>query len=299
MAVEITMRELLEAGVHFGHQARRWNPKMAPYIFTKRNGIHIIDLSKTIPLFKSAMKFVTEEVAKGADVLFVGTKKQAQAIIEEQAQRCGAYYINQRWLGGLLTNFQTVRKSVAKLKKLEKMEAEGAFEILPKKEVVKLKRQKEKLERFLKGIVDMERIPDIIYIVDTVREELAVKEANKLGIPIVAIADTNCDPDVIDYPIPGNDDAIKAINLITSKLADAILEGKALRETVGEAMETKSIEEELLAKVEAEGVEGTNVVESGVTGAINPDKEKILEENIDKEIKEELPEEIEEAKEEL
>ncbi len=299
MSVEITMRELLEAGVHFGHQARRWNPKMAPYIFTKRNGIHIIDLSKTIPLFKSAMKFVTEEVAKGADVLFVGTKKQAQAIIEEQAQRCGAYYINQRWLGGLLTNFQTVRKSVAKLKKLEKMEAEGAFEILPKKEVVKLKRQKEKLERFLKGIVDMERIPDIIYIVDTVREELAVKEANRLGIPIVAIADTNCDPDVIDYPIPGNDDAIKAINLITSKLADAILEGKALRETVGEAMETKSIEEELLAKAEAEGVEGTNIVESGVTGAINPDKEKVLEENIDKEIKEELPEEIEEAKEEL
>ena len=299
MSVEITMRELLEAGVHFGHQARRWNPKMAPYIFTKRNGIHIIDLSKTIPLFKSAMKFVTEEVAKGADVLFVGTKKQAQAIIEEQAQRCGAYYINQRWLGGLLTNFQTVRKSVAKLKKLEKMEAEGAFEILPKKEVVKLKRQKEKLERFLRGIVDMERIPDIIYIVDTVREELAVKEANKLGIPIVAIADTNCDPDVIDYPIPGNDDAIKAINLITSKLADAILEGKALRETVGEAMETKSIEEELLAKAEADGVEGTNIVESGVTGAINPDKEKVLEENIDKEIKEELPEEIEEAKEEL
>ncbi len=272
---------------------------MAPFIFTKRNGIHIIDLSKTIVYFKQAVSFITDEVAKGGEVLFVGTKKQAQNIIEEQAQRCGAYYINQRWLGGLLTNFQTVRKSVAKLKKLERMEAEGAFEILPKKEVVKIKKQKEKLERFLKGIVDMERLPDIIYIVDTVREELAVKEANTLGIPIVAIADSNSDPDKIDYPIPGNDDAIKAINLITSKIADAILEGKALRETVGEGIETKSIEEELMAKAIEEGVEGTNIVESGITGANAPEKEKVLEENIDKEIKEELPEEIEEAKEEL
>ena len=300
MAVEITMRELLESGVNFGHQARRWNPKMAPFIFTKRNGIHIIDLSKTIIYFKQAVNFITDEVAKGGEVLFVGTKKQAQNIIEEQAQRCGAYYINQRWLGGLLTNFQTVRKSVAKLKKLERMEAEGAFEILPKKEVVKIKKQKEKLERFLKGIVDMERIPDIIYIVDTVREELAVKEANTLGIPIVAIADSNSDPDKIDYPIPGNDDAIKAINLITSKIADAILEGKALRESVGEGIETKSIEEELIAKAKEEGVlEETPVVESGITGATDPNKEKVLEENIDKEVKEELPEEIEEAKEEL
>ena len=254
MPFEITMRELLEAGVHFGHQIRRWNPKMAPYIFTKRNGIHIIDLAKTIPLFKVAWEFVRDEVAKGADILFVGTKKQAQAIIEEQAQRCGAYYINQRWLGGLLTNFQTVKKSIEKLKRLERMEAEGAFDILPKKEVVKIKKKKEKLERFLKGIKDMEKLPDIIYIVDTVREDIAVREAKKLGIPVVAIADTNCDPDLIDYPIPGNDDAIKAINLITTKIADAVLEGKSMRESAGEAVASDDIEAALMEKAIKEGV---------------------------------------------
>ncbi len=298
MAFEITMRELLEAGVHFGHQTRRWNPKMAPYIFTKRNGIHIIDLSKTIPLFKIAWEFVRDEVAKGADVLFVGTKKQAQAIIEEQAQRCGAFYINERWLGGLLTNFQTVRKSIEKLKKLERMEAEGAFEILPKKEVVRLKKKKEKLEKYLKGIKDMEKIPDIIYVVDTVREELAVKEAKKLGIPVVAIADTNCDPDLIDYPIPGNDDAIKAINLITTKIADAVLEGKSMREaTVAEGGEIESVEAEMLKKAEEEGV--AEIKMSGVHGANAPEKEEAIEDAVEKEIKEELPEEIEEAKEEL
>ncbi len=287
MPFEITMRELLEAGVHFGHQARRWNPKMAPYIFTKRNGIHIIDLAKTIPLFKQAWEFVRDEVANGADILFVGTKKQAQAIIEEQATRCGAFYINQRWLGGLLTNFQTVRKSIEKLKKLERMEAEGAFEILPKKEVVKIKKQKEKLERFLKGIKDMEKLPDIIYVVDTVREEIAVKEAKKLGIPVVAIADTNCDPDLIDYLIPGNDDAIKAINLITSKIADAVLEGKALREKqLAEAAETMDeVEAEMLKKAEKEGV-----------AAVGPAVEA---NSSNKQVKENLPEEIEEAKEEL
>ncbi len=298
MAFEITMRELLEAGVHFGHQTRRWNPKMAPYIFTKRNGIHIIDLSKTIPLFKIAWEFVRDEVAKGADVLFVGTKKQAQAIIEEQAQRCGAFYINERWLGGLLTNFQTVRKSIEKLKKLERMEAEGAFEILPKKEVVRLKKKKEKLEKYLKGIKDMEKIPDIIYVVDTVREELAVKEAKKLGIPVVAIADTNCDPDLIDYPIPGNDDAIKAINLITTKIADAVLEGKSMREaTVAEGGEIESVEAEMLKKAEEEGI--AEIKMSGVHGANAPEKEEAIEDAVEKEVKEELPEEIEEAKEEL
>ena len=298
MAFEITMRELLEAGVHFGHQTRRWNPKMAPYIFTKRNGIHIIDLSKTIPLFKIAWEFVRDEVAKGADILFVGTKKQAQAIIEEQAQRCGAYYINERWLGGLLTNFQTVRKSIEKLKKLERMEAEGAFDILPKKEVVRLKKKKEKLEKYLKGIKDMEKIPDIIYVVDTVREELAVKEAKKLGIPVVAIADTNCDPDLIDYPIPGNDDAIKAINLITTKIADAVLEGKSMREaTVEEGGEIESVEAEMLKKAEEEGV--AEIKMSGVHGANAPEKEEAIEDAVEKEIKEKLPEEIEEAKEEL
>ena len=300
MPFEITMRELLEAGVHFGHQVRRWNPKMAPYIFTKRNGIHIIDLAKTIPLFKQAWEFVRDEVAAGGDILFVGTKKQAQDIIEEEAQRCGAFYINQRWLGGLLTNFQTVRKSIEKLKRLERMEAEGAFEILPKKEVVKIKKQKEKLERFLKGIKEMEKMPDVIYVVDTVREELAVKEAKKLGIPVVAIADSNCDPDLIDYPIPGNDDAIKAIKLITSKIADAVIEGKSLREKEVGAVEVEDVEAELMKKAKEEGVaEVGPAVESGVNGANNPDKEKALEENIDKQVEENLPEEIEEAKEEL
>ncbi len=299
MPFEITMRELLEAGVHFGHQTRRWNPKMAPYIFTKRNGIHIIDLAKTIPLFKTAWEFVRDEVANGAIILFVGTKKQAQDIIKEQAERCGAFYINERWPGGLLTNFYTVRKSIDKLKKLERMEAEGAFEILPKKEVVKLKKKKEKLEKILGGIKDMERIPDILYVVDTVREELAVKEAKKLGIPVVAIADTNCDPDVIDYPIPGNDDAIKAINLITTKIADAVLEGKSLRESVGAEIETESVEAELMKKAQEEGVAEVGIVESGIHGANAPEKEEVLEEVIDKEIKEKLPEEIEEAKEEL
>ena len=300
MPFEITMRELLEAGVHFGHQVRRWNPKMAPYIFTKRNGIHIIDLAKTIPLFKQAWEFVRDEVAAGGDILFVGTKKQAQDIIEEEAQRCGAFYINQRWLGGLLTNFQTVRKSIEKLKRLERMEAEGAFEILPKKEVVKIKKQKEKLERFLKGIKEMEKMPDVIYVVDTVREELAVKEAKKLGIPVVAIADSNCDPDLIDYPIPGNDDAIKAIKLITSKIADAVVEGRSLREKEVGAVEVEDVEAELMKKAKEEGVaEVGPAVESGVNGANNPDKEKALEENIDKQVEENLPEEIEEAKEEL
>lgn len=291
MAVEVSMRELLEAGVHFGHQVRRWNPKMKEYIYTKRNGIHIIDLSKTVPLFKQALEFVTEQVANGAEVLFLGTKKQAQSIVEEEAKRCGANYVNHRWLGGMLTNFYTVKKSIDKLRKLQRMEAEGAFEILPKKEVMRLRKQKEKLEKTLAGIVNMDRIPDILFVVDTVREDLAVTEANKLGVTVVAIADTNCDPDKIDYPIPGNDDAIKAIQLITSKIADAVLEGKKLRESVGTVVETKSIEEELLAKAE--------VVESGYMGAKNSSKEERLSEVIEKEIKEGKEEAIEEAKEEL
>lgn len=285
MSVEVSMRELLEAGVHFGHQVRRWNPKMREYIYTKRNGIHIVDLSKTVPLFKQAIEFVIQEVANGAEVLFLGTKKQAQSIIEEEANRCGAHYINYRWLGGMFTNFETVRKSIAKLRKLQRMEAEGAFEILPKKEVMQLRKQKEKLEKYLNGIVNMDRVPDIIYVVDTVREDLAVTEANKLGVTVVAIADTNCDPDKIDYPIPGNDDAIKAIQLITSKIADAVLEGKKLRESAGTVVETKSIEEELLAK-EAE------MVESGYTGAKNHSKEERLSEIIEKEIKEATTEEV-------
>jgi len=203
--------------------------------------------------------------------------------------------MNQRWLGGTLTNFRTVRKSIDKLKRLRRIEEEGAFDILPKKEVVRLKKKKEKLEKFLKGIVDMEKLPDIIYVVDTVREELAVREANKLGIPVVAIADTNSDPELIDYPIPGNDDAIKAINLITTRIADAILEGKSMRESVGTAVEeAKTIEEELMAHAAKEGI-----IESGIHGANAPEKEEVLEKEIDKEVKENLPEEIEEAKEEL
>ncbi|MEZ0322959.1 MAG: 30S ribosomal protein S2 [Hydrogenothermaceae bacterium] len=291
MAVEISMKELLEAGVHFGHQVRRWNPKMKEYIYTKRNGIHIIDLSKTVPLFKQALEFVTEQVANGAEILFLGTKKQAQSIIEEEAKRCGAHYANHRWLGGMLTNFYTIKKSIDKLRKLQRMEAEGAFEILPKKEVMRLRKQKEKLEKTLAGIVNMDRIPDIIFVVDTVREDLAVTEANKLGVTVVAIADTNCDPDKIDYPIPGNDDAIKAIQLITSKIAEAVLEGKKLRESVGTVVETKTIEEELLAKAE--------VVESGYMGAKNYSKEERLSKVIEREIKEGKEKAVEEAKEEL
>lgn len=292
MAVEVGMRELLEAGVHFGHQVRRWNPKMKDFIYTKRNGIHIIDLSKTVPLFKQALEFITQEVANGAEILFLGTKKQAQSIIEEEAKRCGAHYVNYRWLGGMFTNFETVRKSIAKLRKLQRMEAEGAFEILPKKEVMRLRKQKEKLEKYLNGIVNLNRVPDIIYVVDTVREDLAVTEANKLGVTVVAIADTNCDPDKIDYPIPGNDDAIKAIQLITSKIADAVLEGKKLRESAGMAVETMSIEEELLARE-------SQIMESGYTGAKNHSKEERLSEIIEKETKENAEENLAQAKEEL
>lgn len=282
----------MEAGVHFGHQVRRWNPKMRDFIYTKRNGIHIIDLSKTVPLFKQALEFITQEVANSAEILFLGTKKQAQSIIEEEAKRCGAHYVNYRWLGGMFTNFETVRKSIAKLRKLQRMEAEGAFEILPKKEVMRLRKQKEKLEKYLNGIVNLNRVPDIIYVVDTVREDLAVTEANKLGVTVVAIADTNCDPDKIDYPIPGNDDAIKAIQLITSKIADAVLEGKKLRESTGMAVETMSIEEELLARE-------SQIIESGYTGAKNHSKEERLSEIIEKETKENAEENLAQAKEEL
>ena len=209
----VTMKQLLEAGMHFGHQTRRWNPKMARYIFTERNGIYIIDLQKTLRMMKIAYDFLQELAAQGGKVLFVGTKKQAQDSVKEQAERCGMYYVNQRWLGGMLTNFQTIRKSIDRLLELERMEEEGIFDKLPKKEVVKLQREKEKLERNLGGIKTMEKLPDAVLIVDTRSERIAVAEANKLGIPIVAVVDTNCDPDLIDYPIPGNDDAIRSIRL--------------------------------------------------------------------------------------
>jgi len=220
------MKQLLEAGVHFGHQTRRWNPKMAPYIYMERNGIYIIDLQQTVKKFDEAYEFIKSIVAEGKGVLFVGTKKQAQETIRDEAQRCGMYFVNQRWLGGMLTNYKTIRKRVFRLKELEKMENEGAFEVLTKKEVARLLNERERLERFLGGIKDMEKLPGAVFVVDPRKEKIAVAEARKLNIPVVAIVDTNCDPDEIDYVIPGNDDAIRAVKLISSKIADAVLEGK-------------------------------------------------------------------------
>ncbi|OAQ21141.1 30S ribosomal protein S2 [Thermosulfurimonas dismutans] len=221
----LTMKQLLEAGVHFGHQTRRWNPKMKPFIFGERNGIHIIDLQQTLKYFETAYEFVVNTVAEGGKILFVGTKKQAQDTIREEAQRCGMYYVDHRWLGGTLTNFKTIRQSVEKLKRIEQWMEDGTIERFPKKERLKLERLRQKLERNLGGIKDMESLPQALYVVDPKKEEIAVLEARKLGIPVVAITDTNCDPDLIDYIIPGNDDAIRAIKLLTSKIADAVLEG--------------------------------------------------------------------------
>ncbi len=239
----ITMKELLEAGVHFGHQKERWNPKMKRFIFTERNGIHIIDLQKTLKHFDEAYDYVTDLVANGGTILFVCTKKQGQDIVKEEAERCGMFYINKRWLGGTITNFETIKKSIFKLKMLKKMEEEGIFEKLPKKEAMKLKRKKEKLEKYIGGIENMKRIPDALFIVDVVREENAVTEARKAGVPIVALVDTNADPDLIDYPIPANDDAIRAIRLLTSRIADAVLEGKMRREAIKLAEGEEAIEE--------------------------------------------------------
>jgi len=222
----ISMKQLLEAGVHFGHQTRRWNPKMAPYIFTERNGIYIIDLQKTVKKIDEAYTFIKDVVQEGKSILFVGTKKQAQESVREEAERCGMFYVNERWLGGMLTNFATIRKRVDRLCELEHMEESGHFDLLPKKEVTKLKAEKEKLLRFLRGIKDMKELPGALFIVDSRKERIAVLEARKLGIPTVGIVDTNCDPDEIDYVIPGNDDAIRAVRLLTSKMADAVLEAK-------------------------------------------------------------------------
>jgi len=228
----VTMKELLEAGVHFGHQKERWNPKMKKFIFTERNGIHIIDLQQTLKYFEKAYDYIADLVANGGTVLFVCTKKQGQDIVEEEAKRCGMYYVNKRWLGGTLTNFQTIRKSIFKLKMLKKMEEEGIFERLPKKEAMKLRRKKEKLEKYIGGIENMNRIPDALFVVDIVREENAVREARRAGVPIVALVDTNADPDLVDIPIPANDDAIRAIKLLTSRIADAVLEGKMRRDAI-------------------------------------------------------------------
>ena len=231
MANVVSMKALLEAGVHFGHQTRRWNPKMAPYIYTERNGIYIIDLQKTVKKLEEAYNFVRELGEKGETLLFVGTKKQAQEAIKEEASRCGGYYVNARWLGGMMTNFKTMRTRVDRLNQLKTMQADGTFDMLPKKEVMKHLAEIEKLEKYLGGVKEMKKLPGALFIVDTRKERNAIAEAHKLGIPVVAIADTNCDPDEIDYPIPGNDDAIRAIKLISSVMANAMIEGKQGEET--------------------------------------------------------------------
>lgn len=224
----ITMKELLEAGVHFGHQTKRWNPKMKEYIFGERNGIHIIDLQKTLKMFKEASRFATELAAGGKVLLFVGTKRQAQEAIAEEAKRCSMFFVNQRWLGGLLTNFATIQKSIQRLKDLEEMSQDGRYELLPKKEVIHLERERKHLEQNLSGIKDMPGLPDALFVIDSYKEEIAVREARKLGIAVIAVVDTNCDPKPITYPIPGNDDALRAIRLFASKVADAVLEGKQM-----------------------------------------------------------------------
>lgn len=241
----ISMKKLLEAGVHFGHQTRRWNPKMAEYIFTERNGIYIIDLQKTSDKVDEAYNFIKEVVASGEEVLFVGTKKQAQEATKSEAARCGMHFVSQRWLGGMLTNYQTIRKRIDKLNALKAMEEDGTFALLTKKEVIKLKNEAERLEKFLGGIQNMDKLPGALFVVDPRKEKIAVEEARKLGIPVVAIVDTNCDPDEVDYVIPGNDDAIRAVKLLTATVADAVLEGKQGVQMTEEEPEDEVSEEEL------------------------------------------------------
>ncbi len=249
----LTMKELLEAGVHFGHQTKRWNPKMRKYIFGERNGIYIIDLQKTLKKFREAYGFVRDTAAGGGNVLFIGTKKQAQDTVFEEAGRCGMFYVNQRWLGGTLTNFQTIRKSIGRLKKIEEMKEAGEFDRLPKKEALELDREREKLEKALIGIKSMESLPAAVFIIDPRKEKIAVAEAQRLGIPIVAIVDTNCDPTGIDYPVPGNDDAIRAVRLITARIADAILEGRGtLSKDETEESPDAGVESEMVAAAEQE-----------------------------------------------
>jgi small subunit ribosomal protein S2 len=250
----ISMKQLLEAGVHFGHQTRRWNPKMEPYIFAERNGIYIIDLQKTVKLVDKAYDFVKEISENGGKIMFVGTKKQAQESITAEAKRCGMYYVSNRWLGGTLTNFKTIKKRLARLHDLYRMEDNGQFDLLPKKEVIKLKAEREKLEKNLGGIKDMKKIPDALYVVDTRKEHLAISEAKKLGIPVIAILDTNCDPDEVDYPIPGNDDAIRAVKLISATMANAVIEGRQ-GESFDEEPEQAPAQEEAAASDDSEAAE--------------------------------------------
>ena len=247
----ISMKQLLEAGVHFGHQTRRWNPKMAEYIFTERNGIYIIDLQKTVKKIEEAYAFIRDIAADGKDVLFVGTKKQAQDSIKEEAERVGMYWVNARWLGGMLTNFKTIKQRIERLEQLTRMEEDGTFDLLPKKEVLNLKNEREKLEKFLGGIKDMKRLPGALFVVDPRKEKIAIAEAKKLGIPVVAIVDTNCDPEEVDYVIPGNDDAIRAVKLIANTIANAVVEGRQGTDAAVVAAEeapAETAEEEIAAE---------------------------------------------------
>ena len=265
MAV-ISMKQLLEAGVHFGHQTRRWNPKMAEYIFTERNGIYIIDLQKTVKKIDEAYYFLREVIQNGEDLLFVGTKKQAQDSIREEALRCGQYYVNARWLGGMLTNFKTIRKRIDRLNQLMEMESSGVFAVLPKKEVIKLRAEMEKLFKYLGGIKDMKKLPGAIFVVDPRKEHIAILEARKLGIPVLAIVDTNCDPDEVDYVIPGNDDAIRAVKLIASKMADCIIEvrqGEQEEYEAAEVAKATAAAGGYSATAEADGVDTSPAVEAG------------------------------------
>ena len=239
----ISMKQLLEAGVHFGHQTRRWNPKMAEYIYTERNGIYIIDLQKSVGMVDDAYKAVSDIAAEGGTILFVGTKKQAQEAVQTEAERCGMYYVNERWLGGMLTNFKTIQSRIKRLKDIEKMAEDGTFDVLPKKEVVNIKKEWDKLEKNLGGIKDMKRIPDAIFVVDPKKEKICVQEAHSLGITLIGIADTNCDPEELDYVIPGNDDAIRAVKLIVSKMADAVIEANQGEEMVAEDAAEEATEE--------------------------------------------------------
>jgi len=252
----ISMKKLLEAGVHFGHQTRRWNPKMAEYIFTERNGIYIIDLQKTSDKVDEAYSFIKEVVSEGDEILFVGTKKQAQESTKTEAARCGMHYVSQRWLGGMLTNYSTIRKRIERLNELKTMEEDGTFKLLTKKEVFKLKNEAERLEKFLGGIKNMDKLPGALFVVDPRKEKIAVQEAKILGIPVVAIVDTNCDPDEVDYVIPGNDDAIRAVKLLTATVADAVLEGKqGVQMTYDDVEEDDEVSDEELEKVEEEEFE--------------------------------------------
>ncbi len=274
----ITMKELLEAGVHFGHQTKRWNPKMKEFIFGERNGIYIIDLQKTLKMFKDASKFVQDSAAAGKIILFVGTKRQAQDAIAEEAQRCGMFYVNQRWLGGLLTNWVTVQKSVKRLKELDEMAVDGRYELLPKKEVIKLERERKHLQANLAGIKNMNRLPDVIFVIDSNKEQIAVRESRKLGIPVVAVVDTNCDPSEVDYVIPGNDDALRAIRLFASKIADSVVEGvqaatdKQTVEISAAAAAQSEAEPEVAPAEAADGA----AVEAAVEGGENVSMEEVL-----------------------